>query len=391
MGIQKLGLTLAEQCAKYAKASGKSNILFTKDMAKGMSIEGLKLAPSLDYDMVTFSKTSPFSETFVKSLTKIRGKNKTETIKKIKDEILSKMGYKNPSAFEVKPLGFMLQEDLIAAGFDPHSCTLNIGKEISNLKIEKLIPVLYHELDHMDKFVKLYKALGTEQFKAYTKKLMESNLLNKALIKAGLLDLDKSININTKAYEALSRDVSLEGFDVKKWSKAFREYTAVGSKYCEQKKYYENALEVAAYEIETEIKRLLGQPTVTVKDYFPSNYSKMINLLKRQGITDINKQESTIEMAISCSEAEGLNKKALKVLQKTAHGSELTSTEEEIIEKAYEKLNSRLMSDYKLAPDNLLKTKQKIYEKAESYISRGLLTMQEMIDDLIKGLNHKTA
>lgn len=81
MGIQKLGLTLAEQCSKYAKASGKSNILFTKDIAKGMSIEGLKLAPSLNYDMVTFSKTSPFSETFVKSLTKIRGKNKTETIR----------------------------------------------------------------------------------------------------------------------------------------------------------------------------------------------------------------------------------------------------------------------------------------------------------------------
>ena len=390
MGIQKLGLTLAEQCSKYAKASGKSNILFTKDIAKGMSIEGLKLAPSLNYDMVTFSKTSPFSETFVKSLTKIRGKNKTETIKKIKDEILSKMGYENPSVLEVTPLN-LFQQDVIMAGFDPHNCTLSIGKEISNLKIEKLIPVLYHELDHMDKFVKLYKALGTEQFKAYTKKLMESNLLNKALIKAGLLDLDKSININTKAYEALGKDVSLEGFDVKKWSKAFQEYTGAGSKYCEQKKYYNNAFEVSAYNIESEIKRLLGQSTVTAKDYFPSNYSKMINLVKMQGITDVNKQESIVEMAINCSEAEGLNKKALKVLQKTAHGSELTFTEEEIIEKAYERLNSRLMSDYKLAPNNLLKTKQKIYEKAESYISRGLLTMQEMIDDLIKGLNHKTA
>lgn len=389
MGIQKLGLTLADQCAKYAKASGKSNILFTKDMAKGMSIEGLKLAPSLDYDMVTFSKTSLFSETFVKSLTKIRGKNKTETIKKIKDEILSKMGYKNPSALEVKPLGFMLQKDLITAGFDPRKCTLIIGKEISNFKIEEAISVLYHELDHMDKFVKLYKALGAERFKACLKKTMESNLPNKEWGK--LLDFDKSININTKAYEALSKDISLEGFDVKKWSKAAQEYISGGSKYCDLKKYFDNAFEVSAYNIESEIKRLLGQPTVTAKDYFPSNYSKMINLLKRQGITDINKQESIIEMAINCSEAGELNKKALKAIQKAVNGSELTSTEEEIIEKAYKDLNSRLMSDYKFNPDHLLKSKQKKYEKAESYISRGLLTRREMIDDLIKGLNHKTA
>lgn len=301
------------------------------------------------------------------------------------------MGYKNPSALEVTPFKLWGYEDIIGANFDAQKCTLSFGKEISNLKIEELIPVLYHELDHVDKFVKLYKAVGAKRFRKYLKKMMESNPQNKALIEKGTLDIDKLININTKAYETLSRDVNLEGFDVKKWSKACREYILASSKYCDQKKYYENAFEVSAYAVEKEIKRLLGQPTVTVKDYFPSNYSKMINMLKRKGITDINTQELTVGMAIDCSQAGELNKKALKVIQKAANGTELASTEYEIMNKAYKSLNSRIKSNYKLDPDNAVKSKQKIYEKAESYISRGLLTMQEMIDDLIKGLNHKTA
>ena len=397
MGIQKLGITFAEQCAKYAKASGKPNILFTNDMIKGMSIKDLSLVPSLNYDIITFSKPSPFSETFVKSLTKIKGKNKTETVKKIKDEILSKMGYKNPSVLEVTTPESVLHNDLLAGGFDPRECTLVIGKELLNLKIEELIPALFHELDHVDKHVKLYKAIGAKRFRAGALKAVESNPHIKALIEVRGFDInkfrhyiDKRMNINTKAYEILSRDVSLEEFNIKKWRKAYEEYTEAGSRYDEKNKYFNNVFEVSAYQIEAEIKRLLGQPPITAKDYFPLNYSKMINMLMRQGIIDIDKQESIIDMAISCSEAGELNKKALKVIQKAANKTKLTSTEDEIIDKAYKNLNSKLMSDYKRDPVNMFKSKQKIFKNAESYISRGLLTKQAMIDDLVKGLNSKT-
>ena len=55
MGLQKLGITLAEQCARYAKACGKSNILCTKPVHIS-NIEGLRYASGLTEDVVKLEK-----------------------------------------------------------------------------------------------------------------------------------------------------------------------------------------------------------------------------------------------------------------------------------------------------------------------------------------------
>lgn len=55
MGISKLGITLTEQCTKYAKACGKSSILQTKpSLAK--NIKGLTFGSKLTSDILQCTK-----------------------------------------------------------------------------------------------------------------------------------------------------------------------------------------------------------------------------------------------------------------------------------------------------------------------------------------------
>ena len=72
MGLQKLGITLAEQCARYAKACGKSSILFTKPVHI-QSIEGLRYARNLTEDVVQFSRFTRPTETRIAEILKNNG------------------------------------------------------------------------------------------------------------------------------------------------------------------------------------------------------------------------------------------------------------------------------------------------------------------------------
>ena len=57
MGIQKLGITFAEQCAKYAKTCGKTSVLQTKPI-KPTQLKELKLAKNVIGDTFTHSKST---------------------------------------------------------------------------------------------------------------------------------------------------------------------------------------------------------------------------------------------------------------------------------------------------------------------------------------------
>ena len=57
MGLQKLGITLAEQCARYAKACGKSSVLHTKPVHIP-NVEGLRYARGLTEDVVQLSENN---------------------------------------------------------------------------------------------------------------------------------------------------------------------------------------------------------------------------------------------------------------------------------------------------------------------------------------------
>ena len=71
MGLQKLGITLAEQCARYAKACGKSNILCKPVHVS--NIEGLRYASGLTEDVVKLekplSKFSPIERRIINAST----------------------------------------------------------------------------------------------------------------------------------------------------------------------------------------------------------------------------------------------------------------------------------------------------------------------------------
>lgn len=66
MGFKNVGISLVEQCTKYAKAYGKSNILQTKPI-RAINTKGLNLAPSLKQDIVQLSTVSKGTEVISKN------------------------------------------------------------------------------------------------------------------------------------------------------------------------------------------------------------------------------------------------------------------------------------------------------------------------------------
>ena len=84
MGLQKLGITLAEQCARYANACGKSSVLHTKPVHIP-NVEGLRYARGLTEDVVQLSENNAeklFSSLEKNIINKIKS-GKIETAKVI--------------------------------------------------------------------------------------------------------------------------------------------------------------------------------------------------------------------------------------------------------------------------------------------------------------------
>ena len=73
MGLEKIGMSLAQKTASWVKAAGKTSVLQTKPITP-TQLQGLRLVPNLACDTVQLSNTSYLLESFVKSLTQIKGK-----------------------------------------------------------------------------------------------------------------------------------------------------------------------------------------------------------------------------------------------------------------------------------------------------------------------------
>lgn len=67
MGVEKPGITVLEQCAKYAKACDKSGILCTKPVHI-QSVEGLRYAHNLTEDVVQLNRTGVKTDTVINKL-----------------------------------------------------------------------------------------------------------------------------------------------------------------------------------------------------------------------------------------------------------------------------------------------------------------------------------
>lgn len=96
MALGKLGLSLVKKTSAWVKAAGKTSILQTKP------INPTKLQSLVACDTVQLSNTSYLSDSFVKSLTQIKGKDSSDTAKQVINSILKKIGYKHPEALKVE-------------------------------------------------------------------------------------------------------------------------------------------------------------------------------------------------------------------------------------------------------------------------------------------------
>ena len=144
-----------------------SNIIKTSLCKKAKSASKIAVAKTGQHKPVTelTDSTSRFirvdkslNPEFLKGLLKIEGKTPLDTYTKIKDEILKAMGFKHPEALKVSLTN---SEDAIAEFMfksgEIHICDTKLPKE-------EIIATLRHELDHMEKFVKIYKSSGKETF-----------------------------------------------------------------------------------------------------------------------------------------------------------------------------------------------------------------------------------
>lgn len=356
MGLEKIGMNWAQKTASWVKTAGKTSVWQTKPI-NSTQLQGLRFAPNLACDTVQLSNTSYLSESFVKSLTQIKGKDNLDTAIKIKDAILRRMGYKHPELLQVEKSSPLAQMNGLAAGWCNESGKMVLGSQVLNSPVgEELIPTLYHELDHMDKFIKLYKS--TSEKKYY--EIIAENIGGKQTPK-----------INFDFFQRMSRDVDITDFDVCKYIKAAKKYEGAGFRLSEQHKYFNNPFEVSAYNLEAKIRNILGTSIRTPKDIFPKNYDSLVKALEKQGITDTLQQDEILFNLSEICKMKYIDKNLVtacsNVLKKSANTEEYES-----IRKVYMKI----MGNY----NEFVPIVQRAFLDTEAYINQGLLT----IDDVVK-------
>ena len=374
VNVAKIG-TATREIGAWLKAGGYKYVAETKPQYL-TNIKGLKYSRNLPCDTAKFTEITYTSEQFVKSLTKIKGKDNLDTVNIVKNTILRKMGYKNSELLklDIDASSFELQKKLGATGsFNMQLGKLDFGKNFLNLPIEQQIVLLYHELDHMDKFVKLYKAIGGKKFENLIIEAQKNSPIYKAMVKRfGPCETP----VNLEFYKQMSEELNIQSFDVKKWSKAVKEYSGLTPNYYDKYKYYCNPLEDSAHNLQSKIQKILGLPVETARDLFPKNYTKMIDLLKRHGITDLQEQEKIIQQAIFICNSKLIDERLGKLALKHLNGVKLTPNEFELMEKI--SLNFA-ENNIKTVSQNVDFT-QKVCTDVEKYFSKGLFTPEEIIN-----------
>lgn len=358
MGLEKVAFNfIVERGGKLAKS-----LLCSKPQKAVTNIKGLTYKTSA-YDTVQLSNISYLSASFIKSLAQIKTKDKLETMVKIKDTILRKMGYKNPELLQIENFPILTQITGVAgAGWNNESGKMLVSKHILNSSIEDMISTLYHELDHMDKFIKLYKTTGKKIYYEIIAKSMGGERIPK---------------INWDFFQKMSKDVDVTSFDVNKYAKAAREYEGVGFRLSEQYKYFNNPFEVSAYNLESKIKNILGSSTISPRDVFPQNYDSLIEALKKQGIKDALQQDEILLKLIEICKMKYIDKNMVNLYRNAINGT-ATSEEYEILKN----IDAKILEDMKNNPKKVVSNIQRACLDAETFINKGLLTVDDVVNNM---------
>lgn len=357
-----------------AKNTSKTSLFGLKPITQ-TKVQDLHFAPQLTCDSTQFSNTSYISEPFVKSLTKIKGKDNLDTTTQIINTILRKMGYNHPEALKIEQESpaFIITKKLgITTGFLPELGSLYLSNHIINSPIEQQIPLIYHEMDHLDKHVKIYKTIGEKTFQELLNEFIKNSPFYEAITKCGILG---NSAFNKDFYRKMSEGINIQNFDVKKWSKAFREYSGTSPRFIDQYKYYNNPLEISAYNLQSKINKILGLPTETTRDTFPKNFMSMINSLKRQGITDLQEQEMILQETINTCQLKYIDNRLIGILKKKFTGEKITPEEIKLIQQSSSDFQNNISSNL----SKLACIIQKASLDAEQFINKGIFTSKGII------------
>lgn len=351
--------------------------LGVRNLSKPKTFTGIRYTPELARDTLQILNETPLSKTFMKSLTKVKGKDNIDTLSTIKNSILRKMGYKHPEILELKSdtIEFTLAENLGAAGgYSSELGNIYLSKKVLNLTQEEQIAFLYHELDHMDKYVKLYKAVGENKFQAAIDKSRQNNTFLKNLL--GIKG-DLKSDINLDFYRKMSSDIDISKFDNHKWHKAIQEYQPITPKLTDQYKYFNNPLEISAYETESIVKNALGLPTKTARDLFPKNFKSIMSKLSDQGVKNTDEQEKILARISPAAFWKNIDSKTCQIYLKRINGMEVTPDEK----KYMDEMISKITNDKKYNSADFI---QQVWKQVESFIDHKLLTPEDLIGQFNK-------
>ena len=198
-----------------------------------------------------------------------------EKLPKAKDIILKDVGL---------PSDLVECVDQECSGYAAYSAPL--GKIIINKKRcqqpnadfsdEAVMCILRHELDHLEVFAKLYKAVGGEEFEKLLKVLYGENIPK----------------VNHEFYKEMSKHVNTDNFDSNKYIEAINNYykASLGTSHYKNftgiTKNFNNALEKSAQDKQGELESLMG--VTTIKDFYSmiDETAKLTSEIKTKGITD---------------------------------------------------------------------------------------------------------
>ncbi len=343
-----------------------------RNYVKPKTIANLKYAPELARDTLQILNETPLTKTFIQSLRKVKGKDKVDTLRLIKDSVLRKMGYKHPELLKLKSdsIEFTLAEKLGAAGgYSSELGNIYLSQKVLNLTQEQQIAFLYHELDHMDKYVKLYKSVGENKFQAAIDKSRQNNTFLKNLL--GIKE-DLKSDINLDFYRKMSSDIDISKFNSHKWHKAVQEYHPISPKLTEQYKYFNNPLEISAYGAEAIVKSALGLPSKTARDLFPKNFKSMVNKLSAQGIKNADEQEEIFARISPVAFWKNIDNKTGQIYLKSINGLEVTPDETKYMDEMINKISG----DKKYSSAEFT---QQVWRQVESFIDRRILTPEALM------------
>ena len=345
-----------------------------KTFNKPASYKGIKLKYCLSNDATYYKEMSHLSEDFVKSLPEIKGKNPLDRLNRIKYAILNEMGYKSKRAvkIEIEPQNFeTAKKNGAGGGFDPEGAKIDFLQEVLTYPIEKQIAWLYHELDHLDKFVKLCKAVKIRKFIdiIYDMKIN----IAKARGANNLYDIDTYVDWGF--YSKLRKGVDLSGFDKDKWIKACHEYPGISGGYSEQYKYFNNPLEQSAHDIQRKIQKIFGLSTETPADNFPKNYTNIVEALKEHGIADTKLQDEIITEVYGNAFIAKATPQLLKIGRKIRNGLEISAEEMMFFQIESQKLINNTTC-------NNTEFIQSVYKDVETFIKKGIFTQDAIIEHI---------